>query len=551
MAAGTSSSEGSPQPGEVAGDAGTAAAGAPDVEQASSRGSRRRRPSRRKRWWVLGGVAALVVALAGYAAFQYHSLDSGIRRSAALAGAKQSTHGDTNLLVMGLDSRLDENGDPLPKAMYDALHTGDASIGGLNTNVLMLVHIPGDGTRATAISIPRDDYVDFVGCPDGECKGKIKEAYGLAFDQEQRKLAKQGITGHAANEPAREAGRKTEIATVQQFLGGVPIDHFVEVTMVAFYQIAQNVQPIEVCVKENTQDTFSGANFHAGLQEINASQAMAFVRQRRDTVHPDLQFTDLDRSRRQQAFIASLLHQMKQANTLVNPATVTGLINVAKQNTAMDAGLDPLELAREASAISGGNLHFFTLPVQRFGFDKIGQSVNFVDVPLIRSTVHAILTTGNAPTAPPTPTPSATTTAPVPDRKVDVINESGVAGQARQVLDAAVAKGYRSGLVSSGIRRTGSVVDYAPGDSAAAQSLADFLGGLQIRERASTPAGSLIVRLGNGFSLPASASATPGSTATTPAPPPATAVSAVGGGRSGPPPTALTDLSGGGIPCVK
>ena len=203
------------------------------------------RPHRRRRWWILGVVAALVVALVGYGAFQYHSLDSGIRRSSALAGAKQSTRGDTNLLVMGLDSRLDENGDPLPKAMYDALHTGDASIGGLNTNVLMLVHIPGDGSRATAISIPRDDYVDFVGCPDGECKGKIKEAYGLAYDQEQRHLAKQGVTGHAANQHSREAGRRTEIATVQQFLGGVAIDHFVEVTMVAFYQIAQNVQPIQ------------------------------------------------------------------------------------------------------------------------------------------------------------------------------------------------------------------------------------------------------------------------------------------------------------------
>lgn len=530
----------------MSGDAAPASASAPDAEEAP--GHRSDRPRRRRRWWILGLVGVLVLALAGYGAYQYHSLDSGIRRSAALAGGTQSTHGDTNLLIMGLDSRLDENGDPLPKAMYDALHTGDASIGGLNTNVLMLVHIPGDGTRATAISIPRDDYVDFVGCPDGECKGKIKEAYGLAYDQEQRALAKKGVTGHPANQQAREAGRKTEIATVRQFLGGVPIDHFVEVTMVAFYQIAQNVQPIQVCVKEDTQDTFSGANFHAGLQEIDASQAMAFVRQRRDTVHPDLQFTDLDRSRRQQAFIASLFHQLKQANTFINPATITGLVNVAKQNTAIDAGLDPIGLARDASAISGGNLHFFTLPVERFGFDSRGQSVNFVNVPVIRSTVHAILSTGNAPTAPATPKPSATTT-PVPDRKVDVINESGVGGQARLVLDAAVAKGYRAGLVSTGVPRTGSVVDYAPGDSAAAQSLAGLLGGLEIRERASTPSGSLIVRLGNGFTLPASA--TPSGTATTPAPPPATAVSAVGGGRSGPPPTALTDLSGGGIPCVK
>ncbi|HEX4559232.1 MAG TPA: hypothetical protein VH166_08610 [Mycobacterium sp.] len=34
-----------------------------------------------------------------------------------------------------------------------------------------------------AISIPRDDYVDLSGCPipDQECKGKVKEAYGLAY----------------------------------------------------------------------------------------------------------------------------------------------------------------------------------------------------------------------------------------------------------------------------------------------------------------------------------------------------------------------------------
>ena len=97
-------------------------------------------------------------------------------------------------------------------------------------------------------------------------------------------------------------------------LGGVPVDHFVEVTLVAFYEIAQVVQPITVCVNANTQDSYSGANFHKGLQQINAAQALAFVRQRRDDTHLWLNFTDLDRERRQQAFIASLAYQLKQAD---------------------------------------------------------------------------------------------------------------------------------------------------------------------------------------------------------------------------------------------
>lgn len=57
---------------------------------------------------------------------------------------------------------------------------------------------------------------------------------------------------------SRDAGRGAEIATVSRFLGGVPVDHFVEVTMVAFYEIAQVVQPITVCVNEDTREIRPG-----------------------------------------------------------------------------------------------------------------------------------------------------------------------------------------------------------------------------------------------------------------------------------------------------
>src|SRR5665811_1043823 len=243
----------------------------------------------------------------------------GIKRSNILGG-KGSTMGDTNILIMGLDSRLDENGNPLPKRIYDALNAGDQQSGGLNANVLMLLHVPGYGSKATGISIPRDDYVHLAGCPDGQCMGKIKQAYGLAFDQESRRLADQsGLDRTQRQQKERDAGRKAEISTVKEFLGNVPIDHFVEVTLVSFYEIAQVVQPITVCVNANTLDRYSGANFHQGRQQINASQALAFVRQRRDDTHPALNFTDLDRERRQQAFIASLAYQLKQADTFADP----------------------------------------------------------------------------------------------------------------------------------------------------------------------------------------------------------------------------------------
>jgi LCP family protein required for cell wall assembly len=389
---------------------------------------RRRRRRRSVASLVVGLALLLVLLLVGYAVFQYFSLSTGIKRSDVLKGKgvsamrSKGTAKDMNILIMGLDSRLDENGNPLPKQIYDALHAGDQSNGGLNANVLMLLHVPGDGNKATEISIPRDDYVHLAGCPDGECMGKIKQAYGLAFDQESRRIAGQsGLDSTQRQQKERDAGRKAEITTVSQFLGGVPIDHFVEVTLVAFYEIAQVVQPITVCVNANTQDSYSGANFHKGRQQINASQALSFVRQRRDDTHPSLNFTDLDRERRQQAFIASLAYQLKQADTFVDPIKMTKILDVAKRNTAIDSGLDLFALAQQASSLTGGNVTFYTLPIDHFGKDPLGEDVNFVNLPLIQATVrHLMAPPTIAARAPVTPHPGSTsgsspsTTGPAP-----------------------------------------------------------------------------------------------------------------------------------------
>jgi anionic cell wall polymer biosynthesis LytR-Cps2A-Psr (LCP) family protein len=178
------------------------------------------------------------------------------------------------------------------------------------------------------------------------------------------------------------------------------------------------VQPITVCLKEDTQDSYSGAKFHLGLQQINAAQAVAFVRQRRDNIHPDLNFTDLDRSRRQQAFIASLAYQLKQADTLTNPGKLSGILDVAKQNVAVDSGLNLLTFAEQASGLTGGNITFYTLPIDHFGSDPLGESVNIVNLPLIQSTVRSLLQGGRpaasatSPTKSPSPTPAPATAVP-------------------------------------------------------------------------------------------------------------------------------------------
>ncbi|MCU1527431.1 MAG: lytR [Frondihabitans sp.] len=394
------------------------------------------RPRRRRRRVlaaVAGVVTGVLVLTAVFVVYQYNDLSNGIHRSSITlpaGSASANAPGQlaaTNILVMGLDSRLDENGNPLPASVYNALHAGSGADGGYNTNVLMLIHIPGGGKPAVGISIPRDDYVSIPGSPDGVSMTKIKEAYGLDLDQTLRHLVNATQLSHAvAYQQARSAARQEEITTVSQFLGGVPINHFVEVTMAAFYQIAEAVQPITVCVKEATSDPYSGANFAAGVQQLNASQAVAFVRQRRDLNNPALNFTDLDRERRQQAFIVSLAYKLKQSGTFTNIGTLETLIGVAKQNIALDSGFDLLSFLQQARGLAGGNISFTTLPIT--GYATIGgQDVNTVNLSQIHAEVSQLLnppatpkkskshssdsaTSTETPTTPTTPTSNASPT---------------------------------------------------------------------------------------------------------------------------------------------
>ncbi len=445
----------------------------PEPSEVSTRAARRSHLRRRhllRR--ALAALLTVLVVLVGFVAFQVWSFNRNLLRSNALDGigdpsatATDAAPGqDLNILVMGLDSRLDVHGHPLPADLYEALNAGDQSDGGMNSNVLMVFHIPGDGRRATAVSIPRDDQVALAGCPLKQCEGKVKQAYGLGFEAERQRLVAQG--GHSDQEVhdlARDAGRRAQIATVQQFLG-ITIHHFVEVTMAAFYEVAQTVQPITVCLKQDTHDPFSGADFKAGEQQISAAQAVSFVRQRRDPNHPD--FTDLDRGRRQQAFIISLLSQLRQAQTFGNPARVRDLLDVGTRNAVVDSRLDLLSFVGKARDMAGGNLTFYTLPIEGFGKNRYGEDVNLVNVPKIKATVASLF-------AP--PAPSGTSAAPTPS-----------------ATSSAPTAGASSGR-----------------------------------------------------------STTPGRAATASPTPVPTPVDATGGGKVGPAVTDLTELSSGGVPCVK
>lgn len=518
----------------------------------------RQLPQRRRRSTVARAaatlVAILIVTITGIGWAGYHDIIGGITTSRALAGGPSSTGGDQNILIMGLDSRLDQHGRPLPQDIYDALHAGDETVGGYNANVLIVLHLPSDGGPITAISIPRDDYVDLAGCPGAECKGKIKQAYGLAYQRAVDRAAgidpTQSTTVTAAPDPltleqtGREAGRKAQIDTVRRLLG-IPIDHFIEVTLAAFFQIAQVVQPITVCVTADTADPYSGADFHQGHQQINAAQAMAFVRQRRDI--NDAAFTDMDRTRRQQAFIAALASALRRGGALSSPTALRNLLNVARQNVAVDAGFDVTGFLQHGAGFTDRALSLYTLPITEFGHTPDGADVNLIDVPTIRAITRNLLTMG----APGTATSSAPPiTAPAVPAVLHAVNATTHPGLAAAVIATFAARGYTPGTASTAENLSAtSSITYGPGAQGAAHTLADHLG---LTATAADTLEPNTVHLSIGADFPTNDYLPPSGPAAADAatsPPAVTTVAATG--TAAPAPTALSQMDAADTPCVK
>jgi len=493
-------------------------------------------------------MSASVLMLSGFAWYAYHSLTNGLITSNALDAIKKGPgHLDNavNLLLVGLDSRKDQNGNDLPKQfVQDQLHAGSSDIGYYNTNTLILMHIPADGGKVSAFSIPRDDYVETYN-GDGTPQGmhKIKEAYGYAYTAAHDKLSAQGMNGADLEHRSREYGREATLATVQNLLG-VPIDHFAEVNLLGFYDIAQVLEPVQVCLKHPVNDNYSGADFPAGLQNLNAKQALAFVRQRHGLTNGDL-----DRTHRQQAFLSSVVHKLKTEGIFSDLGKMQDLFNVVKKDMVIDNQWNVLDFASQATNLTGGNVGFNTLPITGFATEN-GESVNTVDPGYLKQVVQAAFSEGASQSSSGKKSSSEQKAAP---GTVDVFNGSSVAGAASNELKDLASAGYTAGQAANANQpQSTTTIAYGVGAQQAAQQIAGRLNTSPATASSSVPAGHVHITLGTDFTAP-----TPGANSSTSNSGSSSSSGTSGSGSSdsrssrSPTPTFAGDtVKMGGIPCV-
>ncbi|WP_448627004.1 LCP family protein [Geodermatophilus sp. URMC 64] len=430
---------------------------------------------------VVGAVlSAALLATSGWGWYLGQVAEATVNRTDAIptSGNEDTSHAGAamNLLLVGNDSRAD-----LTDQQLAELNAGADS--GINTDTMILVHIPADGSRASFVSFPRDSYVQIPGY--GWDKLNAAYAYGYqSADESQPDAAKQA------------AGAQLLVQTISG-LTGLQIDHYAEVDLLGFFNLASVVGGVEVNLCEPVDDSaYSGAVFPAGKQVISGADALKFVRQRHG-----LPRGDFDRIIRQQVFIAGVLRKMLSEDTLLDLGRQRELVQAAAESLTVDQSLDLFQLAQQMQSVTAGAIEFQTIPY--VGDDRDDQNRYILRLE-DEDTLHrffADLSADPAPAADESTTPAAPQTVAPSQVQVAVYNGSGTPGLAAETATALGTAGFvaTNGGNADSSDYTTTEIRYAAGDEARANTLAAAVPGAVLTQVDDATTGTVQLVLGSDF----------------------------------------------------
>jgi len=307
-----------------------------------------RRPRRRSRriLFVLAVVLAAVVAGgAGVLVAVAGKLNANITRQDAFAGLpsrqRAVINGPLNILVVGSDSRN--------TAKPNFSGRPNSAQQDQRTDTILLMHIPADHKKAYLVSIPRDTFVTvppYGSSPGG--KAKINSAFS-------------------------DGGVPLLVQTVQDFTG-LTVDHVVVVDFSGFKNMVDALGGVDVRIDQATYDPETKQRFAAGVNHLDGTRALFFVRQRYG-----LPASDFDRMKRQQRFLYAMLAKATSTGTLTNPAKLRGFLDAATKSITVDQGLPVVDIAYEFKGLRPADLSFLTTPIAADGVDPTWGDILLAD----------------------------------------------------------------------------------------------------------------------------------------------------------------------------
>jgi len=373
---------------------------------------------------------------------------------------------------------------------------------GVNSDIIFVVHIVPKTHTISILSIPRDTFVPNARSGD--------ESFKI--------------------DAALYQGPSQLVNAIQEDFG-IPINHYAEVGFDGFVNIVNAVGGIKMNFPMPVYDSESYLNVQtAGCYELNGVQALQVVRARHlqykavgittndPNYWPQEVESDIARISRTHEFLR-VLGSTVAAQGLSNPITDQKLVDAIAPQVQVDSGLstsDMLQLAEAFHAVNVNNIAQYTLPISttEFGayiWDGNGYGdVVFPAEPNDQQVINEFLgvsnstdtMTGNA-----LPSPSSVS--------VNVVNGSGIDGEAEQVTSSLQALGFNtvgepSTQAPLSTEAVETVVNYAnPGTEADAEAVARQLSGpVLISQNASmvTSGSEVTVLAGTGLTVNAPAS---------------------------------------------
>lgn len=258
-----------------------------------------------------------------------------------------------NILLIGADVSFDGSGEA-------------------RTDTIKLISIDLSKSTIAMLSIPRDTWAKL---PKGE-EGRINGAYQLG--------------GKGADKEAnRVAAAKTAVQTLISDITGqdLPIDYYIRIQTGGFVKIIDALGGIDMAVEKQmdyedpSQELF--IHLKPGMQHLNGTQAMGYVRFRHDAEG------DYGRIRRQDAFIRLLAMEMRKPEKQKRLATegLGAMMDMVITDLTVN---DALEIKRLVAKVGMDGIYSATLPTVPTTRGK-AMVVEVEDRELATQTIHDVL----------------------------------------------------------------------------------------------------------------------------------------------------------------
>jgi len=485
---------------------------------------------------VLLALVILIVAAAGsvagygyYLNHELHRLDVKGLTDSPTTGADAGTE---NILMVGSTDRCALT---VQNPAYGLCSQG---VNGVNSDVVMILHLDPNKHTVSILSIPRDLFV-----PNARTTGANKIDAALF------------------------QGPSQLVAAINQDFG-IPIQHYVVLNFDTFANVVNDLGGVKMYFPMPVFDAYSGLRqLTTGCVPLDGLHALQVVRARHlqyqgpgvTTNNPNYwpfeNSSDLARIRRDHEFLRVLATAVSK-NGLSNPITDTQLVNTVASQLSVDSKFsisDMINLVLDFHGVNAASAPQYTLPVQvdqTGSYTYKGGSYGDVEFPAAAQDQQVIRqflgidTTTDSMHGGKLPAPSSVT--------VSVMNGSGAYDQATTTSDALGALGFTMtgvGDVTPVATHSETVVYYAQmtrAAEAAAQAVASSISGaviMALDPTQVTDGAQVTVVTGTQFTVNPPASSSPATTVGTGASTvPAPTTTSTTSGAFQPPSPAVTPL---------